>query len=78
MAKSKKYQIVISMADCAIIDSTNRKSEVEDWIKQFVDKNVPSSTLKVYQFEEVGYRLIQETAIPALMVNERLIGFGRW
>lgn len=80
MSKSvKEFQIMITIGDSTLIDSTNKKGQVDEWVKAFHDKSVPSSTLKVFQRDEIGgYRLVHSAEVPSAQPAERLIGFGRW
>ena len=80
MSKSiKEFQIMITIGDSTLIDSTNKKGQVDEWVKAFHDQNVPSSVLKVFQRDEIGgYKLVHSVEVPSAQPAERLIGFGRW
>lgn len=79
MSKSaKKFQIMVTIGDGVLIDSTNKKAQVDEWVKAFHEKSVPASELKVFELGEIGYTLIHFAAVPSAEPAERLIGFGRW
>lgn len=79
MSKSaKKFQVMVTVGDGVLIDSTNKKSEVDEWVKAFHEKSVPASELKVFQLGDVGYTLVHSAVVPSAEPVERLIGFGRW
>lgn len=80
MSKSiKEFQVMITIGDSTLIDSTNKKENVDEWVKAFHDKSVPASVLKVFQRDEIGgYKLVHTAEVPSAQPVERLIGFGRW
>jgi len=79
MSKSaKKFQIMITLGDEVLIDSTNKQESVDEWVKAFHEKSVPASELKIFQLGEIGYTLIHSAVVPSAEPVERLIGFGRW
>lgn len=79
MSKSaKKFQIMVSVGESVLIDSTNKKAQVDEWVKAFHEKSVPASELKVFELGEIGYTLVHSAVVPSAEPVERLIGFGRW
>lgn len=79
MSKSaKRFQVMVTVGDSVLIDSTNKKESVDEWVRAFHEKSVPASELKVFQLGEVGYTLVHSAVVPSAEPVERLIGFGRW
>lgn len=79
MSKSaKKFQIMVSVGESVLIDGTNKKAQVDEWVKAFHEKSVPASELKVFELGEIGYTLVHSAVVPSAEPVERLIGFGRW
>jgi len=73
--RNKKYQVIIKVGESAIIKSTDKKQEVDEWVKTFMDNKVGS--LSIYELNKIGaydYADGHTFAEP----QERLIGFGRW
>lgn len=74
----KKFQVMVTIGDGVLIDGTNKKSEVDEWVKAFHERSEPASELKVFQLGEVGYTLVHSVVMPSAKPEYRPIGFGRW
>ena len=80
--QKKKFQVIIEHdeTDIAVIDSTNKKKDVDEWLDLFKRESKEGSTIKVYECDKQGvYALAVSVThkredVPA----ERTIGFGRW
>lgn len=80
--QKKKFQVIIEHdeTDIAVIDSTNKPKEVEEWLDLFKRESKEGSTIKVYECDKRGvYALtVSVTHARETAPAERSIGFGRW
>lgn len=74
----KKFQVIINIQNSAIIKGTDKKKDVRDWVKAFMEKGV--GTMSVYERNDIGaYDLADRHTFPDMTEpKERIIGFERW
>lgn len=80
MKRNKKFQIFFEIGDCATFDTTNKKKDVDEWIKAFHEKGVVGSSLKIFSAGNDGtYTLIHsESCVDDCDEEMRPVGFERW
>lgn len=75
----KKFQTIIEIEENAIINATNRKKDVDEWLKAFHEQGVIGSSIKIFEADKTtgGYSLVHHETCEE-EDNLRPIGFGRW